>query len=110
MFSRFADEHFADAFARAPSRATRVGLHEHDGTLDDLSRGSIEERIATLHREQQQLAAIRRSSTRKPSAPARTTTSAGGSIERREITERSRCGAGANRASYGAVSLDREGR
>src|SRR5512140_3342273 len=59
-FARFADEYFADAFARAPSRATRVGLHDRDGSLEDLSRPAIEERSATLKREQQQLAAIRR--------------------------------------------------
>src|SRR4051812_24638684 len=59
-FARFADKFSADAFPRAPPRATRVGLHEHDGSLEDLSRPAIEERIATLKREQQQLAAIRR--------------------------------------------------
>ncbi|HET7787577.1 MAG TPA: DUF885 domain-containing protein [Myxococcales bacterium] len=59
-FARFADEYFAEQFARAPSRATRVGLHEHDGALEDLSRSAIEERIAALKREQEQLAGIRR--------------------------------------------------
>ncbi|HEY6909273.1 MAG TPA: DUF885 family protein, partial [Myxococcales bacterium] len=59
-FAQFADEYFADAFAHAPSRATRVGLHDRDGSLEDLSRSAIEERIATLKREQRQLAAIRR--------------------------------------------------
>src|SRR5512140_802747 len=59
-FSRFADDYFADAFARAPSRATRVGLHDRDGSLEDLSHSAIEDRIETLKREREQLAAIRR--------------------------------------------------
>ncbi len=59
-FSRFADEYFAASFARSPSRATRVGIHDSDANLDDLSRAGIEARVAELKQEQQELAAIRR--------------------------------------------------
>ena len=58
-FSAFADAYFAKAFARAPSRATRTGLHDTDGKLEDRSRAAIEQNIAELKAEAAELAAIR---------------------------------------------------
>ena len=47
-FAKFVDDYFAARFAALPSFATRAGVHEHDGELEDLSRGSIEARLASL--------------------------------------------------------------
>src|SRR5262249_1923648 len=40
-FSKLVDDYFAARFATLPSFATRVGMHEHDGELEDLSRATI---------------------------------------------------------------------
>ena len=47
-FAKFVDDYFAARFAASPSFATRAGIHEHDGELEDLSRAGIERRLATL--------------------------------------------------------------
>ncbi|GAC1538823.1 MAG: DUF885 domain-containing protein [Myxococcales bacterium] len=59
-FGRFADAYFAAAFARAPSRATRVGIHDHDSRLEDLSRTGVQARIAELRAKQNELAGLLR--------------------------------------------------
>jgi uncharacterized protein (DUF885 family) len=59
-FAAFADAYFAASFARSPARATRVGIHDYDGKLDDLSRAGVDARIAALKDQQTQLEAIRR--------------------------------------------------
>jgi uncharacterized protein (DUF885 family) len=59
-FAAFADAYFAASFARSPTRATRVGIHDYDGKLDDLSRAGVDARIAALKDQQTQLEAIRR--------------------------------------------------
>jgi uncharacterized protein (DUF885 family) len=55
LFNHFADDYFAKGFARSPSRATRVGFHESDAKLEDLSRAAIEAHIEELHQEQADL-------------------------------------------------------
>src|SRR5205085_4249263 len=57
--AEFADAYYAASFARGPSRATRVGFHEYDMKLEDLSRAATESRIAELRNELQQLQAVR---------------------------------------------------
>ena len=47
-FARLVDAYFDAAFAYAPSAGTAVGLHAHDGALEDLSRGRVLARIAEL--------------------------------------------------------------
>ena len=59
-FAQLVDEYFAARFAYAPSRATAVGFHELDASLEDLSRERIEEQIAGLKRFQARLSAIDR--------------------------------------------------
>jgi len=44
-----ADRYFEDVYFKySPTRATRAGLHDHDGRLEDFSRGAIEAQIAAL--------------------------------------------------------------
>jgi uncharacterized protein (DUF885 family) len=59
-FAEFVDAYYAAAFARSPSRATRVGVHDYDSKLDDLSRAGVEARIAELKDQRRQLAEIQR--------------------------------------------------
>jgi len=59
-FSRFVDDYFASRFAYAPTRATRVGFHEYDDKLEDLSRDRIESQVADLKTFQARLSAIDR--------------------------------------------------
>ena len=59
-FAQLVDEYFAARFAYAPSRATAVGFHELDASLEDLSRERIEEQIAGLKRFQARLSAFDR--------------------------------------------------
>src|SRR5262245_36796869 len=59
-FSRFVDDFFAAQFRAQPSSGTEAGLHEYDGTLEDLSRARIEARIAELKTLQARLAAFDR--------------------------------------------------
>ncbi len=47
-FARFVDDYFAARFDTYPSEATSVGLHEHDGRLEDLSRERVQKRVAQL--------------------------------------------------------------
>ena len=61
-FARFADGYFAAAFARMPSLATRIGIHDYDAKLDDLSRAAIAARIAALKDQQRGLAELMRGS------------------------------------------------
>src|SRR5882762_5172719 len=60
-FSTFVDDYFASRFAYAPTRATRVGFHEYDDKLEDLSRERIESQVADLKTFQARLSAIDRS-------------------------------------------------
>jgi len=60
-FSAFVDDYFASRFAHAPTRATRVGFHEYDDKLEDLSRDRIESQVADLKTFQTRLSAIDRS-------------------------------------------------
>lgn len=47
-FGRFAAE-YLDAYAAAhPVRATKLGIHDHDGSLPDLSRPAIRRRVKAL--------------------------------------------------------------
>lgn len=48
-FSRLVDAYFDAAFAFSPSWGTAVGLHAHDGALEDLSRPRVEARAAEVH-------------------------------------------------------------
>jgi uncharacterized protein (DUF885 family) len=59
-FAEFVDAYYAATFARSPSRATRVGVHDYDSKLEDMSRAGVEARIAELKDQQRQLAEIRR--------------------------------------------------
>src|SRR5437016_7604691 len=59
-FAEFVDAYYAARFARLPSLATRVGLHEGDAKLEDLSRAGVEARIAELKDYLGRLDAIRR--------------------------------------------------
>jgi uncharacterized protein (DUF885 family) len=61
-FAEFVDAYHAAAFASSPSRATRVGIHDYDARLEDLSRAGVEARIAELKDQQRQFAEIRRGS------------------------------------------------
>src|SRR5690242_16805177 len=58
-FASFVDAYYAAAFARSPARATRVGLHQTDDRLDDVSRAAYEARIAELKDELARLSRIR---------------------------------------------------
>jgi uncharacterized protein (DUF885 family) len=60
LFAEFVEAYYAAAFARSPSTATSVGIHDYDAKLEDLSRAGIAERIAELKEQQRQLAKIRR--------------------------------------------------
>jgi uncharacterized protein (DUF885 family) len=47
--SALADRYFEDVYFKySPTRATRAGLHQYDGRLEDYSRGAIEAQIAAL--------------------------------------------------------------
>jgi len=59
-FSTFVDDYFASRFAYAPTRATRVGFHEYDEKLEDLSRDRIESQVADLKTFQARLSALDR--------------------------------------------------
>jgi uncharacterized protein (DUF885 family) len=59
-FAEFVEAYYAAAFARSPSTATSVGIHDYDAKLEDLSRAGIAARIAELKEQQRQLAKIRR--------------------------------------------------
>ncbi|MCA1825469.1 MAG: DUF885 domain-containing protein [Myxococcales bacterium] len=59
-FATFVDGYYKMRFARLPSLATRVGLHDGDANLEDLSRAGIETRIAELKDALARLQAIRR--------------------------------------------------
>src|SRR5262249_15828902 len=59
-FARFVDDYFAARFAILPSFATRVGIHEHDGELEDLSHARIERRLASLKASAARLDALDR--------------------------------------------------
>jgi uncharacterized protein (DUF885 family) len=58
--ARIVDEYFAAKFAFEPSTATAVGLHQHDGALEDRSAARIAARIAELHGFRDRLAALDR--------------------------------------------------
>src|SRR5215470_16157076 len=47
-FAKLVDDYFAARFAASPSFATRAGIHEHDGELEDFSRSAIAARLASL--------------------------------------------------------------
>jgi uncharacterized protein (DUF885 family) len=47
-FGRLVDAYFEAMFAYAPTSATAVGLHAHDGALEDLSRARVEARVAEV--------------------------------------------------------------
>ncbi|HWM86749.1 MAG TPA: DUF885 domain-containing protein [Kofleriaceae bacterium] len=59
-FIRFVDDYFAARFAFEPTSGTEVGLHEHDGALEDRSRQRIDARVAELEALRSRLAAIDR--------------------------------------------------
>ncbi len=49
-FRALADQYFSEAvFKYAPTFGTAAGLHQYDNKLEDYSRSSINEEIATLH-------------------------------------------------------------
>jgi hypothetical protein len=50
-FSKFVDEYFEARYAFRPTEGTAQGFHQYDTRLPDLSRRSIEARIAELKRE-----------------------------------------------------------
>src|SRR5688572_17994007 len=54
------DEYFAAKMAFEPSTATAMGLHEHDGALEDRSAARIAARVADLRRFEGRLAALDR--------------------------------------------------
>jgi uncharacterized protein (DUF885 family) len=59
-FARFVDDYFEAQFRAQPSAGTEAGLHQYDGQLEDLSRASIEARIAELKQLQARLTAVDR--------------------------------------------------
>jgi uncharacterized protein (DUF885 family) len=59
-FAKFVDAYYAAQFRRQPSRATRIGIHDYDDKLEDLSRAGYESRIAELKDQLAQIQAIRR--------------------------------------------------
>lgn len=60
QFARFVDKHFDAWFANRPTSATRAGLHQHDGELEDMSRAHLEARAKGLETELNELHAIER--------------------------------------------------
>src|SRR6266851_10021392 len=50
-FARFVDEYFEARYAFRPTEGTAQGFHQYDTRLPDLSRRSIDARIAELKRE-----------------------------------------------------------
>jgi uncharacterized protein (DUF885 family) len=55
-FAQYVDAHFAALLSFKPTRATYVGIHEHDARIEDLSRARIEARIAELKKELETIA------------------------------------------------------
>lgn len=55
-FAQYVDAHFAALLSYKPTRATYVGIHEHDGQLEDLSRARIDARIGELKNELEAIA------------------------------------------------------
>ena len=49
-FDRFAADYLEAYLAAHPVRATKLGTHEHDSKLPDLSRGALRRRVAELRR------------------------------------------------------------
>jgi uncharacterized protein (DUF885 family) len=60
QFARFVDDYFAARFAFDPTSGTAVGLHQHDGALEDRSRKRIDARVAELKALRARLSAIAR--------------------------------------------------
>jgi uncharacterized protein (DUF885 family) len=56
----FADDYLADYFAAHPVRATQLGIHEHDGSLPDLSAPAVRARVKALRAYLKRLLAIER--------------------------------------------------
>ncbi len=57
-FDRFVDDYFAARFTAHPMEGTAAGFHEYDAKMPNLSRASIDARIATLKAELAALNAI----------------------------------------------------
>jgi uncharacterized protein (DUF885 family) len=60
-FARFVDDYFEFRFRAQPSSGTQAGLHQYDDKLEDVSRASMEARIAGLKQLQSRLDAFDRS-------------------------------------------------
>ena len=50
-FARFVDDYFVSRFTDHPSDGTAAGLHQYDSALEDLSRETVQARIAELKRQ-----------------------------------------------------------
>jgi uncharacterized protein (DUF885 family) len=57
--SALADRYFEDVYFKySPTRATRAGLHQYDGRLEDYSRGAIEAQIGALKEFERRFQAV----------------------------------------------------
>lgn len=59
-FTRFVDDYFAADARFSPTGAVGNGFHEYDAQIEDLSRARIEQRIAELHAQLEQLGKLDR--------------------------------------------------
>ena len=59
-FAKFVDDYFDSRFASNPLQGTSAGFHQYDTKMPDLSRASIEKRIADLKAQLQRLSVFDR--------------------------------------------------
>jgi uncharacterized protein (DUF885 family) len=57
-FMKIADEYFYELYKASPVSATRIGVHEYDGVLDDVSADAMRKNREGLSRIKEKLAAI----------------------------------------------------
>jgi uncharacterized protein (DUF885 family) len=57
-FAKLASDILEDDYVRYPTQATYLGIHKYDDKLEDYSRASVEDAVATARKFSSQLAAI----------------------------------------------------